>query len=330
MNRQAASVWLQLRSVLRKHNDIGAATMKSIHLVLAFVVSMVLASSTPAEPLVLVSASYGKNVIALCELDGTVLWKFDTLGGQSGHAGHHEVQMLDNGNILFHDDWNTVKEMKLDGSIVWSYKSKGVHAFTRLADGNTMIAESGNGRIIVVDQAGELVSETKLGKDGRGKTRQAEVLANGNYLVCAEVPGAVTEYKPDGEIVWEHKVGSRVYGAIRLKNGNTLIGTGSGNAFVEVSPEHEVIWQMKRTLPGTNKKIAWAASVKELANGHLILNNCHAGADSPQLIEVDKDKKVVWEFNEFELVGNGMACFDYLTAEQAAKVRKRVAALPKK
>ena len=101
--------------------------------------------------------------------------------------------MLDNGNILYHDDWNVVKEIKLDGTEVWRYESSNVHAFTRMKNGNTMIAESGKDRIIVVDKAGKIISETPLGKDGRGKTRQAEVLENGNYLVCAERPGTVQQ-----------------------------------------------------------------------------------------------------------------------------------------
>jgi outer membrane protein assembly factor BamB len=294
------------------------------------VVSMLFASAAHAQSLLLVSASYGKNVIALCERDGTVLWKFKTLGGTRGHAGHHEVQMLDNGNILFHDDWNTVKEMKLDGKVVWSYKSSNVHAFTRLADGNTMIAESGTGRIIVVDQDEKLVSETPLGKDGRGSTRQAEVLDNGNYLVCAERPGTVTEYNPKGEIVWEYKINTRVYGAIRLKNGNTLICSGSGNSVVEVSPEKKVVWEIKSKVPDTDITLKWTACLKELPNGHLLIGNCHAGSDSPQVFELDKDRKVVWEFNEYELVGNGLACWDYLDADQSARVRKSVAALSTK
>ncbi len=302
----------------------------TLRFTLTLLVLMFFASVVHAQSLLLVSASYGKNVIALCERDGTVLWKFKTLGGTRGHAGHHEVQMLDNGNILFHDDWNTVKEMKLDGTVVWSYKSSNVHAFTRLADGNTMIAESGTGRIIVVDKAGQLVSETPLGKDGRGSTRQAEVLDNGNYLVCAERPGTVTEYNPKGEIVWEYELKTRVYGAIRLKNGNTLICSGSGNSVVEVSPEKKIVWEIKTSVPETDITLKWTACLKELPNGHLLIGNCHAGPDSPQVFELNKDRKVVWEFNEYELVGNGLACWDYLDADQSAKVRKNVAALATK
>ena len=278
-------------------------------------------------PLLLVSASYQKDIIALCELDGTVIWKHRTGGPKRGHAGHHEVQMLPNGNILYHDDWNVVKEMKLNGKEVWRYQSDNVHAFTRLPTGNTMIAESGKDRIIVVDRQGEIVSETPLGKDGRGKTRQAEALPNGHYLVCAENPGTVTEYDPTGKVVWEYEIGTRVYGAIRLKNGNTLICSGSGNSVVEVTPEKKVVWEAKQSIGDI--ELHWTACLKELPNGHLVIDNCHAGADNPQLFELDKNRKLVWQFNEFELVGNGMACFDYIPSAQAAKLRKRVAALEK-
>ena len=267
--------------------------------------------------------------MAICEIDGTVIWKRKTEGPKEGHTGHHEIQMLPNGNILYHDDWNVVKEMKLDGTEVWQYESSNVHAFSRLKDGNTMIAESGKDRIILVDKDGKVVRSTPLGKDGRGKTRQVEVLKNGNYLVCAEQPGTVTEYDVDGKIVWEYEIGTRVYGAIRLKSGNTLICSGSGNSVVEVSPKKEVVWEIKNTVPDTDITLKWTACLKELPDGQVIIDNCHAGPDSPQLFQLDKNRKVEWEFNEFDLVGNGMACFDYIDSAQASKIREIVAGLKK-
>ena len=284
-----------------------------------------------AQPLLLVSASYQKDIIAICERDGSVIWQFKTGGPRRGHAGHHEVQMLDNGNILYHDDWNVVKEIQLDGKEVWRYQSADVHAFTRLSNGNTMIAESGKDRIIIVDPEGKIVSETPLGKEGRGNTRQAETLANGHYLVCAEQPGVVTEYDREGNIVWEYNVNSRVYGAIRLRNGNTLIGSGSGNSVLEVTPDKKVVWEAKGTIKnaaGATIQLHWTACLHELPNGHLMVDNCHAGADNPQLFELDQKRNVVWQFNRFDLVGNGMACFDYIAPAQAAKLRARIAALP--
>ena len=297
--------------------------------ILFLILGMFCSTSIMAEPkpLVLLSASYQKNLIALCELDGTVIWQFKTEGPDRGHAGHHEIQMLENGNILYHDDWDVVKEISIGGQEVWRYEGFDIHAFSRLSDGKTMIAESGKGRIILVDADGTIVSRTPLGLGGRGKTRQAEVLENGNYLVCAEKPGTVTEYAPDGTIVWEYKIGTRVYGAIRLGNGNTLINSGSGKSIVEVSPEKKIRWEAKGKLQGTDISLHWTACLKELSNGHVMIDNCHAGPENPQLVELDGRRNVVWQLNLFPLVGNGMACFDYVDPNLAAKIRVKIAEL---
>ena len=37
-------------------------------------------------------------------------------------------------------------------------------------------------------------------------------------------------------------------------------------------------------------------SLQVLPNGHILFGNTHAGPNQPQLIEVTRDKKVVWEF----------------------------------
>ena len=66
-----------------------------------------------AERLVLISASYGKNVVAITDRDGEVLWSHKTPGPARGHAGHHDVHLLPNGNILYHDSWTKLTEMTL-------------------------------------------------------------------------------------------------------------------------------------------------------------------------------------------------------------------------
>ena len=46
--------------------------------------------------------------------------------------------------------------------------------------------------------------------------------------------------------------------------------------------------------------------------GNLIIGNTHAGPDNPQLIEVTRDKQVVWSFRSFETFGNDMAAAEVL------------------
>ena len=44
-----------------------------------------------------------------------------------------------------------------------------------------------------------------------------------------------------------------------------------------------------------------------LPNGNLIIGNTHATPENPQLIEVTRDKKVVWTFKDLKTFGNGLA-----------------------
>lgn len=312
--------------------------MKTL-LSIVFLAFIVADTAVSADRLVLVGASYGKNVLAICESDGTVLWEHRTAGPQKGHAGHHDVHFLPSGNILFHDSWTKTQEITLGKEVVWEYESAtmngndgrkvDVHAFDRLANGETVIVESNVGRIIHVDKNGKLVKQVPLGEGGRRKTRLMRILNNGNYLACAEQPGVVTEYDGKGNVVWEYEIGTRVFGAIRLKNGNTLICSGSGNSVVEVSPLKKVVWEVSRAIPGTDITLGWMTAVQELPNGNIVAGNCHAGEQNPQIFEITKDKNVVWEFDEWDLVGNGLACWQILDSEQSAVVRQQLAALKK-
>ena len=301
-----------------------------------FFVILIACTPANAQRLVLASASYGKNIVAICEADGKIVWSHQTAGGKTGHAGHHDIQFLDNGNILFHDNWTTITELTLDKKVAWTYDSstmngnKGkrvdVHAFQRLPNGRTMIAESGVGRIIEVDKEGKIHAEVMLKTGGTQNTRMARKLDNGNYLVCAESPGVVTEYNAKSEVVWEYPIKTRVFGAIRLRNGNTLIASGGGASVVEVTPDAKVVWEIKDTLPDTKITLKWTTFLTELGNGNFIVGNCHAGEKSPQLFEITRDKKIVWQFNQFDTFGNGLACSQVLSDGQSALIRKRLAA----
>ncbi len=311
--------------------------MKCASQLIVLLLFLMVMKTAQAERLVLVSASYGKNVVAICDTKGKVLWSHKTAGPMKGHAGHHDVQLLPNGNILFHDSWTKLTELTLDKKVVWTYDSAtmngnagkrvDVHAFARRSNGNTIIVESGVGRIIEVDRNGKLVHQFPLKPGGTQSTRLMRMTPEGNYLVCSEQPGVVTEYNQKGDIVWDYLIKTRVYGAIRLKNGNTLIASGSGNSIVEVSPEKKVVWEIKGKVPDTDIELKWTTCLQELENGNRVIGNCHAGPDAPQIFELDGNKKVVWEFDEYDLVGNGLACWQILDDPQSGLVRKKLSQL---
>lgn len=277
--------------------------------------------------------------IAILGRDGvTVEWEY-----KNGHQAH-DLQVLPSGNILLPTSATKIVELTPAKEIVWQYEAlptaenKGrveVHAFQRLADGRTMVAESGNGRIVEVDAAGKVVFEMKLTRDrpnAHKDTRLVRKLASGNYLVCHEADGAVREYEPSGKVVWTHKLdlagrpksgghgpeghGTDVYGAVRLTNGNTLIACGNGNRVIEVTPEGKTVWSIEQDeLPGI--KLAWVTTLHVLPSGNVIVGNCHAGKDAPQLFEVTREKRVVWQLNNFKTFSNGWASAHVLDLPEA-------------
>jgi len=269
-----------------------------------------------------------KGKVAIVDNAGKVEWEVPC------KVTAHDLQLLANGNLLMPISDTTIVEITPDKKEVWKYESqpkagyKGrieVHAFQRLANGRTMIAESGNGRIIEVDQNGKIVFELPLKIDNphpHRDTRMVRKLANGNYLVCHEGDGKIREYDPSGKVVWKYDLdlggrpeapghgveghGNAVYGAVRLANGNTLIAGGNNNRVLEVNPAEKTVWSVdQKELPGI--ELAWVTTLQVLPNGNVIIGNCHAGPKNPQLIEVTRDKKVVWSFNNFDVFGDSLA-----------------------
>lgn len=287
----------------------------------------------------ILAADSSVHRIALVSDDGKLLWE--------RHIGDlHDLHLLPNGNVLMQDSWTHLIEVNpvtgLDGDkIVWEYeagkmngnsgKQVQVHAFQRLADGSTMIAESGVGRIIEVDHEGRLVHQINLKRDhpsAHSDTRLVRKLANGHYLVAQESDGVVREYDHDGTVIWEYPVplfdrpraaghgpeafGNQVFEAVRLPNGDTLVATGNGHSLLEVTPDKRIVWSIHQNdLPGI--QLAWVTTVQLLGKGHIVFGNCHATEKNPQIIEVDRDKHVIWTFKDFRTFGNALSNSELLS-----------------
>jgi len=301
--------------------------MRFLLSLLALALSMSpVAAQTPEKGYRVLAQDKGR--VAIVGADGKVEWEVEC------KYNSHDIHLLPNGNLLLHTAAATVAEMTPEKKVVWQYTAKPkagykgrieVHAFQRLADGNTMVAESGNRRIVEVDKDGKIVKEVALvvkKPDPHRDTRMVRKLDTGNYLVCHEGDGCVREYDPSGKVVWEYALdlggrkeapghgpeghGTSVYGALRLKNGNTVIAGGNNNRVLEVDRDGKVVWSIdQKELPGIT--LAWVTTLHALPNGNLIVGNCHAGPDNPQLFEVTRDKKVVWQFKNHQVFGNSLA-----------------------
>ena len=317
---------------------------KSDVLALAFIVLAALSTSqttSGAEPTrKFIAADSSKSRVAIIDENGKTEWEHKI-------GGLHDLHVLPGGNVLLQTSWTEVAEINpASNEIVWRYdamkrpenagKRLEIHAFQRLAHGSTMVAESGPGNVVEVDKDLKVVHAMKLKirqPDAHRDTRLVRKLDNVKTLVCHEGDGLVREYDPTGKTVWEYAVplfdrkpagghgveafGNQCFSAIRLPNGNTLIGTGNGHSVLEVTPAEQIIWSLHQNdLPGI--QLAWVTSLQVLPGGNILINNCHAGPNNPQLIEVNREKKVVWSFKDFDRFGDSLTNSQMLAVDGVA------------
>lgn len=280
----------------------------------------------------------------VCRFDrnGKLVWKTPC----SGVA--HDIHWLGGDRFLTQTNGANVVELDGAGRETWRWDAKPkagytgrveVHAFQPVGRGRTMIAESGNRRIIEVDRTGRIVVEVPLlveRPDAHRDTRLVRKLRSGNYLVCHEGDGALREYQPDGRVVWSYRLdlagqprtpghdghGTEVFGAVRLRNGNTLIAGGNNNRVFEVDPVGRTVWSVERdelvNTDGRKIHLCWVTTLRVLRNGNIVFGNCHAGPGQPQLVEVTRNKQVVWSFHNFEHLGNDTAASQVLESDFSA------------
>jgi len=267
-----------------------------------------LVGATPAADPVkhrIMFAEYGKGPNRLVELDadGKATWehKFPSIAVI--------FQVLPEGHVLYAYGGKPtgVREIDRKEKVVWDYQSKcpQVLGCSRLANGNTLVAEQGPCQVVEVDKDGKAVRTTPLSTTEKGyhlQVRNVHKLANGNLLAAHEGEGAIREVDPTGKLVWEFTKVENTGEAIRLANGNTLIAGATQKRLIEVTPKGEVVWEFAaKDAPELN--LTWVSSLQVLKNGNYVVGNFLRGQEGKGVhaFEVTKDKKVVWTFADHKL-----------------------------
>jgi hypothetical protein len=222
--------------------------------------------------------------------------------------------VLDNGNVLLALSKSktypsgAVVEVDRDGKTLFEFKGTQaeVNTVQPLGDGKVLLTEAGDKpRILEVGRDGKVIAEVPLDaqtKDHHMQTRMTRKLPNGNYLVPQLLDKVVREYDPKGKVVWEAKTPNMPFTAIRLPDGNTLVGCTWGNFVIEVDKDGKEVWRLSTDdLPG--KPLNDCCGVQRLDNGNTVVTSYRTAAKKTKLLEVTRDKKVVWTYTDERPVG---------------------------
>jgi hypothetical protein len=240
----------------------------------------------------------------IIDASGKATWKYP--------AVTRDGYILPNGNLLLTLSktkaypGGAVVEVTRDQKVIWEYKGTQTEVNTAvlLDNGNVMLTEAGDKpRLLEVARDGSIKVEIPLGcqiTNHHMQSRMARKLPNGHYLVPQEK--TVREYDAAGKVVWERQspeseLDNRSFCCLRNAAGHTLISLTLGNHIIEVDESGEIVWELRDgDLPGV--PVNRTTALSWLPNGNIVFSNYAARAPQAKLVEITRDKKIVWTYTD--------------------------------
>lgn len=253
--------------------------------------------------------------------DGEKIWTFE--------HGTRDGYVLPDGQILLtlnrssaYPGGGVVLASRIPGAepkLVWQGTQAEVNSAQPTSMGTIVLTEAGpKPRLIEVDLTGKVLVEFPLEcqlENHHMQTRMARKLADGSYLAPHLLDFAVRHYDPRGKVLDELSTAMRSeanqpletwpFTAIRHGQEQTLVCLTHGNRVVDFDQAGKIAWQLTNDdLPGPWLQDPCGAQV--LDNGNIVITSYAAGqADpaAPKLLEVTRDKQVVWTYRDNQAHG---------------------------
>ena len=193
-----------------------------------------------------------------------------------------------------------------DGEFLWAY-DEGLmfaHNADLQANGNMIISDTGNDRVIEVDSSFDIVwtSDEIVFSDGAhlDYPNDANIIDGDHILITDRDNHRVIETDRAGNIVWQFGVTGVArsddthldgpHNADRLPDGNTIIADSNNRRIIEVTPAGEIAWRYQG---GLN----WPRDADRLDNGNTLITDSR----NHRIIEVTSAGQIVWSYS----VGGG-------------------------
>lgn len=270
-----------------------------------------------AQDKLLVAGSGNPHILLVDKQTGKVEWKHALEKGEECNT----VALTRKGEVLYSYK-RGAKLVTWDHQVVWDYPAPDkteLQSATLLCDGGVLLGLCGNpARFIELDKNGKEVNEVVLDLEvekPHNQFRQVFQLRNKNYLIPIMTRQKVLEVTRKGKVVAEHQIEGKAFSSLELKDGNLLLPCGDGHYYMVI--DRRTGEELKRTnandIPGVS--LLFVGQILQLKNQNLLICNWYGHTkdvtvDEPQLIEIDKEGKVVWSLHDKENVGKiSAACY---------------------
>lgn len=246
----------------------------------------------------------GYNRIFLIN-DDKIIWKYDTGPGWE----LDDLWMLKNGDILF-TRMSWCGKVTPDKRLTWRYdcrQGEEIHSIQPIGDQEAiMLVNAFPARLVRFNHVTGVITWEKVINFDTDHThvqsRRFRITADSTLLVCHLGENKVVEYDFDLNIIRQFNV-SKPWAAIRLADGNTLITLEDERRTIEVDANGNTVWEIRLDEIPEPYRLIDCQSVCRLQNGNTILCSRGNYGHYPQLVEITRDKKVVWAVNDWQNLG---------------------------
>jgi hypothetical protein len=251
----------------------------------------------------------GCNTLFLIN-EGKVVWTYATGTGWE----YDDAWLLSNGNILY-SRMSWAAEVTPRKQQVWRLDAPAgteIHTVQPIGLDQVLLVENGTPpKAMIVDiRTHAVVTEHELpylrDKGVHGQFRRIRMTAQGTFLVPFLSMDRVVEYDRTFTEIWSYAIRSP-WAAIRLHDGNTLITDEKDRLTREVTPAGGTAWEFRLADLPPEVRLPDCQTCVRLANGNTVFCSRGDNGKGPQLVEVARDKSVVWALKDWKDLGPATA-----------------------
>jgi len=271
---------------------------------------------------------------AIIGYDGKIEWQWKRGDEMS------DVWALADGGLVFSFSQRGRKAgiMRMDKNKKWMWTYIAVdkrdnHSCQPLPGGGFLAGESSEagGWMVEIDAAGKKVKEIKVDlkvKDPTKTFRHVRKTKEGTYLAAIMDQNKTYEWNAVGKVIRTFPNGH--YAAIRLPNGNTLISgyprSDDMGGVTEYDKKGKIVWALtKADFERLGLSIQMICGIHRLPNGNTVFSNDVRGnligkvrenltgrGKRYRLLEINRDKKLIWYVARTRFLGVHMNGFQIL------------------
>ena len=213
-----------------------------------------------------------------------------------------------------------VVETDFHDHLLWRYANQlnNSHSAYPVSNGDVIIADTGNNRVIEVNRKGQITWDTDdlgggHGKFGQGRLsdgthldypNDAKPLANGDVMISCREQNRVIVINHKGTILREVSSLHGQHNPVALSNGDLLIPDSDWNQVVEVNKSNHIVWQYGGP---RSSDLSWPRSAVPLNHSDILVTD----SGHNRVVEISHSGSVIRSWNDLARpyaavpVGNG-------------------------